>query len=354
MINVVKPYLPNRHIFNRYIDRIYQSNILTNNGPLVEELTNRLEEYLKVKNLLLVSNGTVALDLGIDLLGYKQEQEIFTTPFTFVATSSTIEWKRCKVNYGDVDLDSFNLSSSSLANSSKANILLPVHVFGNPCSKLIDQFCEKENKNLLFDAAHAFGVEEDGQSVLLRGDISTLSFHATKLFHTGEGGALIIKSDDLYQEAKSKINFGFKDGAIQYTGMNFKMSEYHAAIGLSVLDEMHLIREQREEVYSNYVDSLKDSLQLQKIKSSIKPNYSYFPVVFESENQLLKTFSSLNSNGVNPRRYFYPSLNTLTNNKSCPSSEYLSERILCLPIYPGLSKKDQELIINTVRKSFDE
>lgn len=356
MINVTKSYLPNQDKYVNYVKKIYQSNHLTNNGPLVRELEVRLKEYLGVKNLILVSNGTIALNIAYLALGLSGEA--VTTPFSFVATASSLCLNGIKPVFSDINNKTFNLSVQQIESKITQNtqLIVPVHVFGNPCEvEAIAQIANKHSLKVIYDAAHAFGTSYQGQSILNFGDVSTLSFHATKLFHTIEGGAIITQDDRLDTHMRQLINFGIQDEAtIPHLGTNAKMNEFEAAMGLCVLDEIDIICEQRREIYEYYQRSLKDNFELQSINPNCQYNYSYFPVVVETEEKLLAIKSLLNNSDIYPRRYFYPSLDRLVflnepSSSTCPHARSISSRILCLPLYPGLDIKDQKRIVEIMK-----
>lgn len=356
MINVTKSYLPNQDRYLNYVKKIYQSNHLTNNGPLVRELEARLREYLGVKNIILVSNGTIALNIAYLALGLSGEA--ITTPFSFVATTSSLCLNGIRPIFSDINNDTFNLSVEQLERNitQHTQAIVPVHVFGNPCEvEQIGRIAKKYNIKVVYDAAHAFGVSYQGQSVLNYGDVSTLSFHATKLFHSIEGGAIITQDDELDVRMRQLINFGIQDETnIPYLGTNAKMNEFEAAMGLCVLDEIDVIFEQRQAIYEYYQQSLKDDFKLQSINPNCQHNYSYFPVVCETEERLLAIKAELNSFGIYPRRYFYPSLDRLTFlgelSTDCHYAQSISSRILCLPLYPGLEVQDQKRIVDIMKK----
>ena len=354
MINVTKIYLPELKKYEEYIEKIFNLGLVTNNGPLVKELQNRLEKYLGVKHLLLVSNGTIALQIVYKLLDIKGEA--ITTPFSFVATTSSQLWEGINTVFVDINKDTFNIDYTKFEEkiSKTTSAIIPVHVFGNACDvEKIDEIAKKYNLKVIYDAAHAFGVKYKGNSVLNYGDISTLSFHATKIFHTIEGGALVINDDELYDKAIRLINFGITDAEhITEVGINGKMNEFQAAMGLCVLDDIDKIFENRKKVYENYMNYLSKNMikQVQNIDSSL--NYSYFPVVFKDEETLLKVKEALASENIYARRYFYPSLNDLPyikdkTNKT-PNSESVSSRILCLPMYDSLELAVQRNIISII------
>ena len=356
MINVTKTYLPNKEKYKKYIDEIYENGWLTNNGPLVQRLEKRLAQYLGVKNIVLVSNGTIALEIAYKALNLTNE--VITTPFSFVATTSSLVMSNLKPVFADIDEKSFNINPKNIEKFINANTsaILPVHVFGNACKvEEIEQIAKKCNLKVVYDAAHAFDVKYKDRSVLSYGDISTLSFHSTKLFHTIEGGALIINDDELVQKVRYLINFGIKNQEeIPHLGTNAKMNEFEAAMGLCVLDDIENIKNSRKEVYETYQKELKDLVQFQEQNINASQNYSYFPIVLKSEEQLLKIQKALNDENIFPRRYFYPSLDTLEYiepKQECIISRNISKRILCLPVYAELDFDNQNKIIEILKSS---
>lgn len=359
MINVTKTYLPDKQKYISYINNIYENGWFTNNGPLVQKLEHRLAEYLGVKNIVLVANGTIALEIAYRLL--KLEGEVITTPFSFVATTSSLVSNGLKPVFADINPKTFNLDPENIEEkiTCETSAIVPVHVFGNSCEvEEIKKIATKHNLKVIYDAAHAFAVRYKGQSVLKYGDVSTLSFHATKLFHTIEGGALIINDDTLVKEARFLINFGI-DGpdSVKALGTNAKMNEFEAAMGLCVLDDMENIMTLRQEVAKRYVGGLKDVMTFQKQNENSTKNYSYFPILFETEEQMLKVKKILNDAGIFPRRYFHPSLDTLPyiiESEVMNISRDISNRILALPIYPNLDEKDQMRIISIIQSQTKE
>jgi len=354
IINVTKTYLPDRTKLDKYIDKIYSTAWVTNNGQLVKELTTRLEEYLGVQNLLLVTNGTLALQIAYKALGVNGQA--ITTPFSFVATTSSLVWEGIEPIFVDIDPETFCIDPSKIeeAITSETTAIVPVHVFGNACDvEKIENIAQKYGLKTIYDGAHSFGVKYNGESLLSYGDATILSFHATKLFHTIEGGAIIFKNKEDYERAKLMINFGIDgtDSVIEL-GINAKMNEFQAAMGLCVLDEMENIIEQRDKIWHNYETDLKDIVQLQKRNPNSSNNYSYFPVVFKNENELLLIKEMMNSYHIYPRRYFYPSLDTI-NYLSMKKKQIISKdiacRILCLPIYLSLDIKIQTKIIEILK-----
>jgi len=353
MINVTKSYLGSKNKFKAYIDRIYNTGWLTNNGPLVTALEQRLKDYLGVRNIILTNNGTIALQIAYRALGINGSA--ITTPFSFVATTSSLQWEGIKPIFADIDPATWNLDPNQIERhiQQDTSAIVATHVFGNPCDvERIEQIARIHNLKVVYDGAHAFGVRHKGQSVYKWGDISTLSFHATKLFHTIEGGAIVTNDDELADRVRLLCNFGIVDtDQIEGIGINAKLNEFSAAMGMCVLDDIELILECRAEIGRRYEKRLGDHFDLQLLQPESQCNYSYFPIALDDENQLLRCRSQLNENGVNPRRYFYPSLDTLEHlqpQTPQPRSRALSRRVMCLPIYPGLPRKVQEMVVQTL------
>ncbi len=356
MINVTKTYLPDKEKYHKYIDDIYLSGSITNYGPLVKKLEERLASYLGVKNIVLVANGTVALEIAyrtLEIRGY-----VITTPFSFVATTSSLVTNGLKPIFVDIDKDTLNIDTEHIENNitSNTSAIVPVHVFGNVCEvEMIDKIAKDNNLKIIYDAAHAFDVKYKEKSILSYGDISTLSFHATKLFHTIEGGALIINDDSLVQKARYLINFGIEnEESIPGLGTNAKMNEFEAAMGLCLLDEIEDIIKKRKNLYNLYIKGLDGILKFQKQNENMDYNYSYFPVIFQSEQEMLRVKEALNKNDIFPRRYFYPSLDSLNYiepKQFMKNSREISSKILSLPIYPQLSIENVEKIISIIKEN---
>ncbi|MCL4134897.1 UNVERIFIED_CONTAM: hypothetical protein GTU68_021313 [Idotea baltica] len=356
MINVTKTYLPSIKKYKEYIDQIYDSGQITNRGQLVEELEHRLAKHLGVKNIILVSNGTIALEIAYRALEIKGFA--ITTPFSFVATTSSLVANNIKPIFVDVDEKTFNIDENKIVDQITPNTsaIVATQVFGNPCNvNVIDRIAKEYGLKVIYDAAHAFDVKYKSASVLNFGDISTLSFHATKLFHTIEGGALITNSDEIAEKARFLINFGIKNAEeIPHLGTNAKMNEFEAAMGLCVLDDISIIHASRKDIAERYKSELYDLVGFQEFNLNATENYSYFPILFKSEVDLLRVQEALNKQNIFPRRYFYPSLDTLSYiepKQYMPISRDISKRIMCLPIYHGLEKNDQEHIISTVKEA---
>ncbi|PAF45154.1 DegT/DnrJ/EryC1/StrS family aminotransferase [Helicobacter sp. 11S02596-1] len=353
-INVNKPYLPDIKKYHKYLDQIWQNNHLTNFGPLACALEEKLQEFLGVPNLLFVSNGTIALQIAYKLAGLKKDDKIITTPFSFVATTNTLLWEGLNPVFCDIDPKSFCIDTNKILPllTTETKAILPVHVFGNACDvKALQTIAKKHNLKVIYDGAHAFGVKYEGKSIFEYGDFSTLSFHATKLFHTIEGGLVIAKDEAMIAEAKKMINFGLENSLPSALGINAKNSEFHAAMGLCVLEDLDFITQERQKIWEYYHQHLKDDFALQSLQAD-NNNHHYFPILFEEESALQKALLKLNEADIFPRRYFYPSLNTLKHhhtNVTCPISEDICSRILCLPIYVGLDQTTQDKIIRILK-----
>lgn len=350
MINVTKPFLPPLEIYQEYVSQIWDRVWLTNHGPLVNELEAKLKKHLSVDNLLFLGNGTIAIQMAIKAL--KLSGEVITTPFSYVATTSSLVWENCNPVFADINSDNLNISVDSIKSliTDKTSGILATHVYGNPCEiEKIEVIADKYNLKVIYDAAHCFDTLYKGNSVLEYGDISTISFHATKLFHTTEGGAVVSKDSDLNMKLSKLRNFGH-DGPNDFysVGINGKNSEFHAAMGLANLEFIEEIKETRKRQYLHYQERLQSlPVRFIMLNKNASFNYAYCPIIFESEEALVKAVKVLNDNYINPRRYFYPSLNKLrylTKEYACPVSESLSPRVLSLPLYHDLSDATIDMI----------
>ncbi|WAC01870.1 DegT/DnrJ/EryC1/StrS family aminotransferase [Lacinutrix neustonica] len=353
MINVTQTFLPPIEEYNAILKRAWEKKWLTNRGELVLELEDKIKNKYHISNILATTNGTLPLQIAIKCLELKGE--IITTPFSYIATTSSIIWEGCHPVFVDIDEETFNIDPLKIerAITPKTSAILATHVFGNPCKiDAIAKIAKKHNLKVIYDAAHSFGVSYNNQSIFEYGDVSTCSFHATKIFHTGEGGALFTKDKELYNKLYYHHNFGHK-GALDFHGLgiNAKISELQAAMGLAVFPYLEAIFERRESLYKRYQKELKGSVQFQKIESNCDYNYSYIPVVFKTEKQLQDVVNLLNNNHIYPRQYFNPSLNTIAyiNGDVMPVSESISSRVLCLPLYFDLAEAQVLLISNLIR-----
>ncbi len=355
MINVTKTFFPPLDEYTKQLERIWKNKWLTNRGQLVFELEEKLKEYLGVSNILITNNGTIPLQIALKLLG--NGGEIITTPFSYVATTAAIVWENCTPVFVDIHPEYLTIDESLIeaAITPKTTCILATHVFGNPCNVgEIDRIAKKYNLKVIYDAAHCFGVKYNGKSIFEYGDVSTCSFHATKLFHTGEGGAIFCKDKGLRHKIFYSHNFGHNGPlAFHGLGINAKISDLQAAMGLSVLPYLNKILTERKKVVDYYNNHLNLSkIQVLKIRENTNWNYSYYPVILESESTLLNVEEILNENQIFPRRYFYPSLNTIeyTNGQKMPISESIASRILCLPLYDCLNEATIFTICNHINK----
>lgn len=353
MINVTKTFLPLLEEYNKQLQRAWEKQWLTNRGELVLELEQKLKEYLNTSNIIVTNNGTVPLQIALKLLG--NQGEIITTPFSYVATAAAIVWENCTPVFVDIHAEYLSIDETKIeaAITNKTMAILATHVFGNPCNvEAIEVIAQKHNLKVIYDAAHAFGVTYKRKSLFNYGDISTCSFHATKLFHTGEGGAMFTNCEALYNKMFYSHNFGH-NGALDFydVGINGKMSELQAAMGLSVLPYIENIILERKKVVDYYNSNLDLSkIQTLKLRDHTQWNFSYYPIIFESEEKLLKVERKLNESQIFPRRYFYPSLNTLGYMKGnkMDISENISCKILCLPLYVGLLDVELQKIVSII------
>lgn len=354
MIPVTKSYLPPLEEYLPYLEQIWASNLLTNNGPLARELESRLKEHLGGKHLFFVSNGTIALQIAIRALGL--QGEILTTPFSYVATTSSIVWEGCHPVFVDIDPHTLCLDPDKIevAITPRTTGILATHVYGIPCDvERIAVLAEKYHLKVLYDAAHTFGGTYNGKSIACYGDAAALSFHATKLFHTAEGGAVTTNSDDLAQRISYMRNFGHK-GQEDFWGLgiNGKNSELHAAMGLCNLPHVKEIITARKRV-SGWYDALIPSSGLirPQIPEGTTYNYAYYPVIFPSEENLLAAKTALNKEDIFPRRYFYPNLNHLPyiHQNGVTIGEDIASRVLCLPLYGELEQHQVERIMRIIQ-----
>ncbi|NQY67734.1 MAG: DegT/DnrJ/EryC1/StrS family aminotransferase [Flavobacteriales bacterium] len=356
---VTKPSLASLDTFKEMLEPAWESGILTHNGPLVQRFESELEDLYEVDHLAVVTNGTLAIQLAIRALNLKGE--IITPAFTWIATASAIKWEGCIPVFVDVESDTYNIDPNKIeASIMKDTVAIcAVHVFSNPCNvEAIEKIADKHNLKVIYDGAHASNVEYKGVNILEYGDISTVSFHATKLLNSGEGGACVSKSEELISRIKRLRFFGYDgQGEIVDEGCNGKMTEVHAALGLVNIPLVEEVIEHRKQIYSSYRERLEniESIGFQKINKE-SYNFSYMPITLNSEETLLKVIAELNKEGIYPRRYFYPSLNQVESlkDKSChvPNSESLASRIICLPSHNNVDEdtiqKISDIITRTV------
>lgn len=356
MINVTKTFLPPFEEYTAILKRAWDKSWITNNGELVLELEEKLRDYLGVKNLWFTSNGTVVLQMALKALNITKE--VITTPFSYVATTNAILWEGCTPVFVDIDPATLCIDATKIeaAITPDTQAILATHVYGIPCDvEAIEVIGKKYGLKVIYDGAHAFGVVYKGNSLLSYGDVSTCSFHATKVFHTVEGGCIITNDNSISKQLLLFRSFGHLGDEYYSIGINAKNSELHAAMGLCNLPKVAEIIKNRKKVFEEY-DS---RLNFKKIKKIIlefegKYNYSYYPVIFKTEEILLRVRENLLKNKIIPRRYFYPSLNQLPflhKTNKCPFSEDLSRRILSLPLYPDLDVESIDYISNIINQS---
>ena len=354
-IYVTQPTLAPLEEVTELMKGIWETGIMTHNGPLVQRFEKECAEKFGVPQMVTCTNGTLGLQMAIRALRLKGE--IITTPFTFIATINSILWEGCTPVFVDIDPDTFNLDPKKIEEKITYHTvgIMPVHVFGNACDiESINKIAKEHNLKVIYDACHAVGVNYNRQSIFNYGDISVTSFHATKMLNTTEGGGCFTLNKELDEKLRRIRFFGFENHTeIVEDGTNAKMTEVHAAVGLANLKYLDAALEDRKKKYAIYKQELSkdNSLSFQKIDEDC--NCSYFPVVFQSEEACLKAVCKLNEQHIFPRRYFYPSVNTFTKiipYVSMPISEDIASRILCLPLYYTLSEDDMNRIIETILK----
>lgn len=342
------------------IKELWETRHLTNYGEYHRKFEKELEAFFHVKHVIPVSNGTIALLIAIDTLDLPKESEVITTPFSFVATSGSIVWQNLKPVFADVEADTFNLDPNKVKAKINSNTkaILAVHVFGNPCNlEKLQELADEYNLKVLYDAAHCFDVNYNGKSILTYGDLSTLSFHSTKVFHTIEGGAICTSDDDLAERIRKKGNFGQgKEGIIDEVGINGKLNEFQAIMGLLNLKEINENIRKRRLLYLNYIDGLKDlDVTFQRLNCTYEDyNFCYFPLLFKDRNLRDTVSLKLQSNDIMTRKYFYPLISNMEAYRgyggcNTPIAKNLAERILTLPLYPDLTVEDVGKITNIIR-----
>lgn len=356
-INVTKSFLPPIEEYQEIIKGIWENTWLTNNGPLVRKLEGQLKDYLNVDNLLFVGNGTIAIQIALkalDLTG-----EIITTPFSYCATTTSILWENLQPVFVDIEAETYNINAELIeaAITEKTSAIMATHVYGRPCNiEKIESIAKKYKLKVIYDGAHGFGATYKGKSVLSFGDITTCSFHATKVFHSIEGGCIISNDNDLNKKLELYRSFGHKNDDYFTMGINGKNSEFHAAMGLCNLPKVTDIINNRRIITEKY-DALLNWGKLCRPTNDIEGfeyNYAYYPVLLSSEAKLLQVTEALKKQEITPRRYFYPSLNKLPYldfYNPCPISENIAQRALSLPLYYDLALDDVERIVNIINKN---
>ncbi|WP_197539479.1 DegT/DnrJ/EryC1/StrS family aminotransferase [Nonlabens marinus] len=355
-VHVTKTYLPDLQKYTELLRKVWNRNYVTNNGPLAIELEQRLAQYLGESHLAWMSNGTIALQIAIDSLNLTGS--ILTTPFTYVATANSILWQKCTPIFVDIEESGFSIDPKKLDNMIAPDTtgILAVHVYGYPCDvDALASYADLKGLKLIYDASHTFGCEYRGKALAGYGDLATLSFHATKVFHTIEGGGVVSHHKDLAEKIKLSTTHGHKFDDYSQVGTNGKNSELHAGVGLLNLEGFHNVVLGRKNIFDRYLKAFSHTDLFMLDPSSyrdFKYNYAYAPVLFSSEDELLKVVEELNQQNIYPRRYFYPALNTLPylNPNSCPRAESVSKRMLCLPLYHDLELESVDTVISVVKK----
>jgi dTDP-4-amino-4,6-dideoxygalactose transaminase len=356
MIHVTRTYLPDQDEYLSILKRAWDKRWITNNGELLQELELKLKSYLGLDHLMFCTNGTIVLQMALKAMG--KTGEVITTPFSYVATTNAILWEQNEPVFVDIHPSDFNIDASKIeqAITEKTVAILVTHVYGNPCDVLqIEQIAKRYNLLVIYDGAHAFGVTYQGKSLFSFGDMVTCSFHATKLFHTVEGGALVVNNQEFREKTYLYRQFGHIYDDYYSEGINGKNSEFHAAMGLAILPKMTEILAARKEIFAWYEAGLKGlNISKPEPRAGTVINYSYYPVLFESEEVLLSVIDALKRQEIFGRRYFYPSLNTLPflkTHQDCPVSEDISSRVYCLPLYPGLMRSEIDLICSVIQQT---
>ena len=339
MIYVTESFAPPLSEVNAYLEQIWSSKQFTNRGKLVQLLEERIRSRYKTNNVLIVNNGTIAIQIALRALK-SEKSEVITTPFSYVATTSSIVWEGKTPIFADIDPETLCIDPEQVKSKITRNTaaIVATHVFGNMCDvESLEELGKAHNIPIIYDAAHCFGVNYNGKSAFNYGDISTTSFHATKLFHTGEGGAIFCDDEDLINRIYYMHNFGHKGKEeFQGLGINGKISDINAALGLANLEYIPQIVSDRKVRVEAYESGLKQAnVSLPTFNKKIDRNYAYMPVIFENEDKLLKTVSALQKEEIYPRRYFYPSLDTLpyVDPADVPKAKDVSTSVLCIPLW---------------------
>lgn len=364
-IPVAQPFLPELSEFIPYLEQIWDNRWLTNNGPFHQQLEAKLAEYLGVEHVSLFNNATIALITALQAM--RISGEVITTPYSFVATSHSIMWNGLEPVFVDIDPTTFNIDPAKIeaAITTRTTAIMPVHCYSNPCDvEAIQKIADNYGLKVIYDAAHAFGVNYKGQSLLKWGDLSILSFHATKVFNTFEGGAIISPDAKTKQRIDRLKNFGIADElTVTAPGINGKMSEINAAFGLVQLKHIDQAMAQRQAVDARYREALADvtGITLYQHNSNANCNFSYFPILIEAEYPLSRDelYDKLKTNHILSRRYFYPLISNMPIYRGLPSADVdqlpqsnrLAEKVLCLPIFTELTRVEQQQIIELIKEN---
>jgi dTDP-4-amino-4,6-dideoxygalactose transaminase len=361
-IFVTKPYLPPLQEFLPYLERIWERRVLTNNGPFHQQLERELCEFLRVPHLALFSNATIALVAALQAL--RVAGEVITTPYSFVATTHSLLWNGIKPVFVDIDADTLNLDPRQIeaAITPHTTAIMPVHCYGNPCDVVaIQQIADNYNLKVLYDAAHAFGVECEGRSVLEHGDLSVLSFHATKVFNTFEGGAIVCRNPRAKQHIDHLKNFGFvNETTVVATGINGKMQEFSAALGLLQLKYVQEAIAMRAAIDAFYRKALAGVAGIRCVPRGRQTadNFAYFPILVREDYPLTRDelYEKLSSKGIHGRRYFYPLISNFpmyrglhsAAREHLPVANRIADQVICLPIYPEMRESEAARVVEVI------
>lgn len=364
-IYVTQPFLPPLEEFIPYLEKIWESKILTNGGPFHHQLEQALCDHLGVKHISLFTNGTIALVTALQAL--RVTGEVITTPYSFVATSHSLLWNGIKPVFVDIDPNTLNLDPAKIeaAITPQTTAIMPVHCYGHPCDvEAIQKIADNYNLKVIYDAAHAFGVEDEGGSVLRHGDLTVLSFHATKVFNTFEGGAIVCPDAKTKQRIDHLKNFGFVDEVtVVAPGINGKMSEFNAALGMLQLQHIDQALGRRKEIDGTYRELLKEINGIRCLRDAGETvaNYAYFPILVDTDYPISRDdlYKKLRDHGIFARRYFYPLISDFPMYRALPSAHRdnlpvandAAFKVLCLPIYPALTQDEQEWVIELIREN---
>lgn len=365
LLTVTSPLLPDLGEYNELLKKIWDSKWITNNGSFHKQLEKELAEYLKVPYVSLFTNGTLPLITALQAL--RINGEVITTPYSFVATTHAIWWNGCKPVFVDIDPATGDIDPEKIeaAITPRTTAIMPVHVYGKPCNtKRIKEIADTYGLKVIYDAAHAFGVEVDGESILKAGDMSTLSFHATKVFNTIEGGAMIMKDAETKKRIDDLKNFGFHDEVtVVAPGINSKMDEMRSAYGLLNLKQVDAAIEARHQVAVQYREALRgvEGISFWDDMPGVRHNYSYFPIFVDEKAYGMSRdalYFKMKEHNVLGRRYFYPLISTFSTYKGCsgadpanlPVATKMADQVICLPMHHLLSKEDVERVIDLIIK----
>lgn len=364
-ITVTSPLLPDLSDFNSLLQEIWNSKWITNNGSFHKQLEKELATYLKVPYISLFTNGTLPLITALQ--AFRISGEVITTPYSFVATTHSLWWNGIKPVFVDIDPATGNIDPDKIeaAITPKTTAIMPVHVYGKPCdTKRIEEIADKYGLKVIYDAAHAFGVEVNGESVLNAGDMSTLSFHATKVYNTIEGGALVMHDERTKKRIDYLKNFGFAgETEVVAPGINSKMDEMRAAYGLLNLKQVDAAIEARHQVAIKYREALRpiEGITFMDDMPGVKHNYSYFPIFIDAEKYGMsrdELYFKMKGENILGRRYFYPLISEFTtyrglesaNPENLPNAHKMADSVICLPMHHELSEEDVERILKTIIK----